>query len=146
MPGSGAVLTALAHDDHFDKMRARLILALQVEQNDAIRRLPALADKGRRVEPEMVAAVDVQGGWTKEVWKVDWEGCGYAVPGLDDSQVVLVDTPGVNDMNDARAEITYGYIPQSDAILFLLDAGQILKESERQFVASKLLAASRDKV
>lgn len=60
--------------------------------------------------------------------------------------VTLVDTPGVNDMNDARAEITYGYIPRSDAVLFLLDAGQILKESERQFIAGKLLAGSRDKV
>ena len=41
--------------------------------------------------------------------------------------VVLVDTPGVNDLNHQRAEITYGYIPRSDAIIFLLDAGQILK-------------------
>ncbi len=60
--------------------------------------------------------------------------------------LVLVDTPGVNDINEARAEITYGYIPRSDAVLFLLDAGQILKESERAFVSGKLLAASRDKV
>jgi hypothetical protein len=60
--------------------------------------------------------------------------------------VVLVDTPGVNDLNHQRAEITYGYIPRSDAVLFLLDAGQILKESERQFIAQKLLAASRDKL
>jgi GTPase SAR1 family protein len=60
--------------------------------------------------------------------------------------VVLVDTPGVNDLNHQRAEITYGYIPRSDAVIFLLDAGQILKESERQFIAQKLLAASRDKL
>ena len=60
--------------------------------------------------------------------------------------IVLVDTPGVNDLNQARAEITYDYIPRSDAVLFLLDAGQILKESERRFVATKLLAQSRDKV
>ena len=69
----------------------------------------------------------------------------YPAPFLEEG-VVLVDTPGVNDINEARAEITYGYIPRSDAILFLLDAGQILKESERAFVASKLLAQSRDKV
>ncbi len=69
----------------------------------------------------------------------------YPAPFLEEG-VVLVDTPGVNDINEARAEITYGYIPRSDAILFLLDAGQILKESERSFVASKLLAQSRDKV
>jgi ribosome biogenesis GTPase A len=60
--------------------------------------------------------------------------------------LVLIDTPGVNDINEARAEITYGYIPRSDAVLFLLDAGQILKESERAFVSGKLLSASRDKV
>lgn len=60
--------------------------------------------------------------------------------------VVLVDTPGVNDLNSTRAEITYSYLPRADAILFLLDAGQILKESERSFIANKLLAQSRDKV
>ena len=60
--------------------------------------------------------------------------------------VVLVDTPGVNDLNSQRAEITYSYLPKADAILFLLDAGQILKESERAFIANKLLAQSRDKV
>lgn len=60
--------------------------------------------------------------------------------------VVLVDTPGVNDLNSTRAEITYSYVPKADAVLFLLDAGQILKESERTFLANKLLAQSRDKV
>jgi len=60
--------------------------------------------------------------------------------------VVLVDTPGVNDLNLQRAEITYGYVPRSDAVIFILDAGQILKESERQFITGKLLSASRDKL
>ena len=32
-------------------------------------------------------------------------------------RIVLVDTPGVNDLNLQRAEITYKYIPQSDAVL-----------------------------
>jgi len=62
------------------------------------------------------------------------------------SGLVLVDTPGVNDLNLTRAEITYSYVPRSDAVVFLLDAGQILKESERTFLAQKLLASSRDKV
>ena len=63
-----------------------------------------------------------------------------------DGGVVLVDTPGVNDINSTRAEITYSYLPRADAILFLLDAGQILKESERAFIANKLLSHSKDKV
>lgn len=64
----------------------------------------------------------------------------YPAPFLKDG-TVLVDTPGVNDLNEARAEITYGYVPQADAVLFLLDAGQILKQSERSFIREKLLPA-----
>ncbi len=59
---------------------------------------------------------------------------------------MLVDTPGVNDLSLQRADITYSYIPRADAVLFLLDAGQILKESERVFLQEKLLKASRDKI
>jgi predicted GTPase len=61
-------------------------------------------------------------------------------------RIVLVDTPGVNDLSLQRADITYSYIPRSDAVLFLLDAGQPLKESERVFLQEKLLAQSRDKI
>ncbi|MBK8252474.1 MAG: dynamin family protein [Polyangiaceae bacterium] len=61
-------------------------------------------------------------------------------------RIVLVDTPGVNDLSLQRADITYSYIPKSDAVLFLLDAGQPLKESERVFLTDKLLGQSRDKI
>lgn len=60
--------------------------------------------------------------------------------------IVLVDTPGVNDLSLQRADITYGYIPRADAVLFLLDAGQVLKESERAFLESKLMGKARDKI
>jgi predicted GTPase len=60
--------------------------------------------------------------------------------------ITLIDTPGVNDLCLQRADITYEYIPQSDAVLFVLDAGQPLKESERIFLKDKLLAKSRDKI
>jgi predicted GTPase len=65
---------------------------------------------------------------------------------LLEERILLVDTPGVNDLSLQRADITYSYIPRADAVLFLLDAGQILKESERAFLQDKLLAASRDKI
>ncbi len=61
-------------------------------------------------------------------------------------RIVLVDTPGVNDLCLQRADITYRYIPQSDAVLFVIDAGQPLKESERLFLKDKLLGQSRDKI
>ncbi len=61
-------------------------------------------------------------------------------------RIVLVDTPGVNDLCLQRADITYQYIPQADAVLFILDAGQPLKESERLFLKEKLIGQSRDKI
>jgi ribosome biogenesis GTPase A len=70
---------------------------------------------------------------------------GYPAELLKD-RIVLVDTPGVNDLSLQRADITYSYIPRSDAVLFLLDAGQPLKESERVFLQDKLLGQSRDKI
>jgi predicted GTPase len=76
---------------------------------------------------------------------VDYLDIGYPAALLKE-RIVLVDTPGVNDLSLHRADITYSYIPRADAVLFLLDAGQILKESERVFLNDKLLAASRDKI
>ncbi|MBW2732202.1 MAG: dynamin family protein [Deltaproteobacteria bacterium] len=61
-------------------------------------------------------------------------------------RITLVDTPGVNDINEARAEITYSYIPRADAVIFLLDATQVLKQSERTFIQQRLLRRSRDKL
>ncbi len=59
-------------------------------------------------------------------------------------RVVLVDTPGVNDLSLTRADITYGYLPRADAVLFVLDAGQPLKESEREFLEKQLERGGRD--
>ena len=77
--------------------------------------------------------------------EVDFLEIGYPAPLLKE-RILLVDTPGVNDLSLSRADITYSYIPRADAVLFLLDAGQILKESERVFLEEKLLKGSRDKI
>jgi small GTP-binding protein len=77
--------------------------------------------------------------------EVDFLEVGYPADLLKE-RILLVDTPGVNDLSLQRADITYSYIPRADAVLFLLDAGQILKESERVFLHDKLLKASRDKI
>ena len=74
--------------------------------------------------------VTVAGGHADEVAFVE---LGYPSDLLQNN-VVLVDTPGVNDLNEQRAEVTYGYVPRADAVVFLLDAGQALKDSEREFL------------
>ena len=78
---------------------------------------------------EKVRHVEV--GWPAEILK---------------DRVTLVDTPGVNDMNEARAEITYNYIPRADAVIFLLDGAQVLKQSERAFLEQRILRRSKDKL
>ncbi|MGA3123204.1 MAG: dynamin family protein [Polyangiaceae bacterium] len=98
----------------------------------------------RRAIPfEEAKRFSVGGGAATE--EVDYLEIGYPAPLLKE-RILLVDTPGVNDLALQRSDITYSYIPRADAVLFLLDAGQILKESERVFLHDKLLKGSRDKI
>lgn len=70
-----------------------------------------------------VAAVDVRGGWTKEVWQVAWDGAGYCLPGLGVSQVVLVDTPGINEVGGStRGERAREASQRADLLLFVTDS------------------------
>jgi len=78
---------------------------------------------------EAVAEVDVRGGWTKEVWHVDWNADGYLVPGLADSQVVLLDTPGINEVGGSeRGNMAREVASRADLILFVTDSD--LNETE----------------
>ena len=72
---------------------------------------------------QAVASVDVRGGWTKDIWHVAWNGAGYCVPGLADSQVILIDTPGLNEVGGAeRSEMAREAAQRADLILFVTDS------------------------
>jgi small GTP-binding protein len=78
---------------------------------------------------EAVTEVDVRGGWTREVWQVPWNANGYCVPGLEQSQVVLLDTPGINEVNgEERAQMARDAAARADVILFVTDSD--LNETE----------------
>jgi GTP-binding protein Era len=78
---------------------------------------------------EAVTEVDVRGGWTKDVWHVPWQGSGYVVPGLAGSQVVLVDTPGLNEVGGGeRGEMAGEAAVRADLIVFVTDSD--LNETE----------------
>jgi GTP-binding protein EngB required for normal cell division len=99
--------------------------------------------ESRYLDPHQLKEwVTVAGGHASEVAYVE---VGYPSPLLE-NHVVLVDTPGVNDLNEQRAEVTYGYVPRADAVVFLLDAGQALKDSEREFLRSRVLESARDRL
>src|SRR5512141_465639 len=106
-------------------------------------RVVLTSGESKYLEPSQLKDwVTVAGGHASEVAYVE---LGYPSDLLQNN-VVLVDTPGVNDLNEQRAEVTYGYVPRADAVVFLLDAGQALKDSEREFLRSRVLEAARDRL
>lgn len=83
--------------------------------------------------------VNVQGGWTKDLWHVPWEGTGYCVPGFAQTEVVLVDTPGLNEVSGAeRGEMARVAASKADLVLFVTDSDL----NETEFSALEDLAAS----
>lgn len=76
-----------------------------------------------------VASTSIRGGWTKDVWDVPWEADGYVVPGFEDSGVVLLDTPGLNEVDGAaRTAMARDTAERADLVLFLTDSD--LNETE----------------
>jgi small GTP-binding protein len=114
-----------------------------VHASNPTARVVLATGESRYLEPTQLKEwVTVAGGHASEVAFVE---LGYPSDLLRNN-VVVVDTPGVNDLNEQRAEVTYGYVPRADAVVFLLDAGQALKDSEREFLRSRVLEAARDRL
>lgn len=55
------------------------------------------------------------------------------------NNITLVDTPGVSDLSEQRAEVTYSYIPKANVVVFLLDACSPLKATEYNFIEDKII-------
>lgn len=80
---------------------------------------------------------------------LDYEKISYLELGYNSDflkNIIVVDTPGVNDINKQRIEITYDFIPKSDAVIFLLDAEQVLSKSEFDFFQNKVLSNDINKI
>ena len=77
--------------------------------------------------------------------KVKYIKIGYPADILRQN-VVIVDTPGVSDINEQRCEVTYRFLPKANAILFLLDANSPLKKTEKEFIDQHLLPLGIDHI
>lgn len=60
--------------------------------------------------------------------------------------IEIIDTPGTNDLDQQREEITFNFIPQSDVAIFLLSANQILSQSEVNFLKERIVGNDIKKV
>ena len=74
----------------------------------------------------------------EEISEIDFARITYPLPFCRDG-VEVVDTPGTNDLNVGRMEITYSYLNQADAVILLLAAYQPLTASEMQFLKERIL-------
>lgn len=55
------------------------------------------------------------------------------------NQVDVVDTPGTNDLNVGRIEITYRYLRQAEAAILVLTATQPLTRTEKEFLVEQVV-------
>lgn len=56
--------------------------------------------------------------------------------------IVLVDTPGVNDPENWREDITFDYLPQADAAIMLFDPQTTWTASEKEFLTEKVMKSN----
>jgi predicted GTPase len=57
---------------------------------------------------------------------------------------VLIDTPGVEDLNQVRADVTYRFVPQADFVVFLMNAAQAGQLSELEFLRKVVAQGVRE--
>ena len=70
--------------------------------------------------------------------QIDFADIAYPLDICRDN-VEIVDTPGINDVNQNRIEITYRYLNQADAVIMLLSSTQALSRSEVDFLKERIL-------
>jgi len=93
------------------------------------------------IEPTDLASV-VTGEAAAHVQRVDVRApCGWLSNGVE-----LIDTPGVNDLNLLREDVTLRFLPNADAAIFVLDAKACFTETEREFLARDVVRTNLQRV
>ncbi len=117
-----------------------------IEQGDELRGV-AVKKNGERVQ------LQLQGDFLSQ-FNADGKMCADDVRFIEltvpemilGESNILIDTPGVNDINEQRAEITYKFLQMADAAVFLLDASSPLTRSEADFLQGQVLAQHLKKI
>ena len=94
-------------------------------------------------EPDILAELSAAGRFADGQTRLVRAMCPSLAIGDD---VVIIDTPGVNDINEQRAEITYGYLGSCDAAIFVMDASSPVTRSEAEFLETQVLSSDVDRM
>lgn len=98
-------------------------------------RLVAPPEVDESDEAELIREVT---GQQAKLAAIDYATVAYPLPFCQD-QVEVIDTPGTNDLNTGRIEITYNYLNQADAAIFVMAANQPMTDSEASFLEERIL-------
>jgi len=60
--------------------------------------------------------------------------------------VVFVDSPGINDILESREGQTFGYVPNADAVVLVVDASKGITKDEKEFFEKYIVPNKKDKV
>jgi small GTP-binding protein len=100
-------------------------------------------------QKEFPVGSEVLDGFTadgeNEAEDVNYIGLSVESPLLR-NRVALVDTPGIDDINEQRSDITYQFIPRADAVFFLLDITSPVKQTEFTFLKDTLLEQGKENI
>lgn len=74
----------------------------------------------------------------KNLADIDFVEIRYPLP-ICKNNVEVIDTPGTNDLNVGRVDITYNYLKKADAAILVLMASQALTKSELEFLREQII-------
>jgi GTP-binding protein EngB required for normal cell division len=60
--------------------------------------------------------------------------------------ITFVDSPGINDINKIREDISYAYVPSADVVVFVLDISKGITADEKAFFDDKIIKTHKDKI
>lgn len=104
--------------------------------------------KGEEEQPLVYAANTLQAyiaEQLEDVNAIDYVRIGAPLPLLQNN-VLLIDTPGLNDVNELRTDITYSFIPRADVVFFMLQMHKPLNRTEVEFLKDGLLKQGIDRI
>ncbi|WP_213422627.1 dynamin family protein [Bhargavaea massiliensis] len=63
-----------------------------------------------------------------------------------ESNILLVDTPGLNDLSSHRAEVSHGFIPRADILILVVALNYSIKKTEFEFIQHNIAPLGHKKV
>ena len=116
-----------------------------LEQGERAAAIHFVDGRTESIEPSMTALDALSVGSERRLEEVQFVKVALPSPFLA-SGLVLIDTPGVNDLSEQRSDVTYRFLPLSDAAVVVLDSTAPVTASEVTFLKERVFPEVMDRV